>query len=90
MIFKKDSVSTLLPTLPDLLISDVLPGTGKIKSALPAQTIGSKTQMVDAFPLLTNAPPMLRMVTVPLVSRDTILWKELVSTLLITPLNLLI
>ena len=67
----KEPVSSQPPTTPDLLTSDVEPGTGKTRSAFPAPRTGSRMLTADASLLLINAEPMLTTVTVPLATKDT-------------------
>ena len=60
---------SLSSTTPDLLILDVVSGTGMLKYALDAPTTGSRTLMASVYPFLINAPLMLKMETALLASR---------------------
>ncbi len=55
-ISKKEPVFSPLSTTPSLLIPDVLPGIGTIKSAFHAQSNGLSMLIKSAFPFLINAP----------------------------------
>jgi len=90
MTSPKDNASSLPSTTPSPLTPDVDSGIGTNKSALNAPTSGPSTLRKSACQFLINVNHMTIMVPVLLVSRDTILRKECVSSLsLTTPSHLI-
>ena len=79
MILKKVSVFSLISTMLDLQILDVLHGIGKIKNALPVQTDGSSTHKEDVSLLMTTVTTMLMMAHAHHATLDTQSEEEFVS-----------
>ena len=70
MTFKPDNAFSRQPIPPDLKISDVQLGIGRLKSASPALTNGPSMLKTSAFQFLTNAQLMMPLETALPATRD--------------------